>query len=66
MTNRFCKGCNQLTGWRHSMGILDWLLVLASAGMWITIWPLHRKRCVKCGQTSQFGAIWSGWGRQVG
>jgi membrane-bound metal-dependent hydrolase YbcI (DUF457 family) len=57
----FCQNCNSKRGFKRSLGIGTFLMVLITFGFWLLFIPLYPKRCLVCGQTK--GAALEATGR---
>jgi hypothetical protein len=46
-----CTNCDQLTGFKRSLGFGTFFAVLLTAGFWLLVIPFYPVRCIKCGHT---------------
>jgi len=46
-----CPNCDQLTGFKRSLGFGTFFAVLLTAGLWLFVIPFYPVRCIKCGHT---------------
>jgi hypothetical protein len=47
--NTFCTNCQKPVNAKGGAGLLDWVLVLCTAGIWLVVLPFRKARCPSCG-----------------
>jgi hypothetical protein len=46
-----CPNCGKLTGFKRSLGLGAFFMVLLTFGLWLLVIPIYPARCINCGLT---------------